>query len=622
MRKLALSDEILMSIEKPARYIGGEYNSVMKDKEQVDVRFCMCFPDVYEIGMSHLGIQILYDMFNRREDTWCERVYSPWPDLHKVMKEQHIPLFALESQDPLKEFDFLGITLQYEMCYTNILQVLDLAEIPIWSKDREKGDPIVIGGGPCSYNPEPIADFFDIFYIGEGEMVYGDLIELYKIYKHSDMTREEFLIKVSQIPGLYVPALYDVTYHEDGTIASFGPKYEEVPKTILKQVVTDMSSAVYPEKPVVSYMKVTQDRVVLEIMRGCIRGCRFCQAGMIYRPTRPKDVNVLKHYAEAMLDNTGQEEITFSSLSSSDYQSLPELTDCLIEKMDNNHVNISLPSLRIDAFSLDVMQKIQDIKKNSLTFAPEAGTQRLRNVINKGLTKENILNGSLQAFLGGWNKVKLYFMMGLPTETYDDITGIADLSEEISELYFANIPKEKRDGRVMVSASASYFVPKPFTPFQWAPMITPEEFQKRAYFVKDKFREAKNHKSLKFAYHEADITILEGLLARGDRKLCQVIYDVYQSGQIFDAWTEYFDKSNWDNALEKNHIDIGFYTYRDRCVDEILPWDFIDIGVTRKFMEKEWECAQAEVVTPNCRMKCSGCGAAKFGGGVCFENKN
>ena len=622
MRKLALSDEILMSIEKPARYIGGEYNSVMKDKEQADVRFCMCFPDVYEIGMSHLGIQILYDMFNRREDTWCERVYSPWPDLHKVMKEQHIPLFALESQDPLKEFDFLGITLQYEMCYTNILQVLDLAEIPIWSKDRKKGDPIVIGGGPCSYNPEPIADFFDIFYIGEGETVYGDLIELYKIYKHSDMTREEFLIKVSQIPGLYVPALYDVTYHEDGTIASFGPKYEEVPKTILKQVVTDMSSAVYPEKPVVSYMKVTQDRVVLEIMRGCIRGCRFCQAGMIYRPTRPKDVNVLKHYAEAMLENTGQEEITFSSLSSSDYQSLPELTDCLIEKMDNNHVNISLPSLRIDAFSLDVMQKIQDIKKNSLTFAPEAGTQRLRNVINKGLTKENILNGSLQAFLGGWNKVKLYFMMGLPTETYDDITGIADLSEEISELYFANIPKEKRDGRVMVSASASYFVPKPFTPFQWAPMITPEEFQKRAYFVKDKFREAKNHKSLKFAYHEADITILEGLLARGDRKLCQVIYDVYQSGQIFDAWTEYFDKSNWDNALEKNHIDIGFYTYRDRSVDEILPWDFIDIGVTRKFMEKEWERAQAEVVTPNCRMQCSGCGAAKFGGGVCFENKN
>lgn len=622
MRKLALSDEILMSIEKPARYIGGEYNSVMKDKDKIDVRFCMCFPDVYEIGMSYLGIQILYDMFNRREDTWCERVYSPWPDLHAVMKEKNIPLFALESQDNLKEFDFLGITLQYEMCYTNILQVLDLAGIPIWSKDRKKGDTIVIGGGPCSYNPEPIADFFDIFYIGEGETVYGDLIELYKIYKHSDMTKEEFLIKVSQIPGLYVPALYDVTYHADGTIASFQPKYPEVPKEIIKQVVSDVSSVVYPDKPVVSYMKVTQDRVVLEIMRGCIRGCRFCQAGMIYRPTRQKDVHVLEHYAEAMLENTGQEEITFSSLSSSDYEALPQLTDCLIEKMDNQHINISLPSLRIDAFSLDVMSKIQDIKKNSLTFAPEAGTQRLRNVINKGLTKEDIMNGSLQAFLGGWNKVKLYFMMGLPTETYDDIAGIADLSEEISELYFANIPKEKRDGRVMVSASASYFVPKPFTPFQWAPMITPEEFQKRAYFVKDKFRAAKNHKSLKFAYHEADITILEGLLARGDRKLCNVIYDVYQSGQIFDAWTEYFKKENWDNALEKNHIDIGFYTYRDRSVDEILPWDFINIGVTRKFMENEWKKAQAEVVTPNCRVKCSGCGAAVFGGGVCFENKN
>jgi radical SAM family uncharacterized protein len=369
-------------------------------------------------------------------------------------------------------------------------------------------------------------------------------------------------------------------------------------------------------------MKVTQDRVVLEIMRGCIRGCRFCQAGMIYRPTRPKDVEVLKHYAEAMLDYTGQEEITFSSLSSSDYQCLPELTDCLIEKMDNNHVNISLPSLRIDAFSLDVMKKIQDIKKNSLTFAPEAGTQRLRDVINKGLTKEDIFNGSLQAFLGGWNKVKLYFMMGLPTETYEDIAGIADLSEEISELYFANIPKEQRDGRVMISASASYFVPKPFTPFQWAPMITPEEFLNRAYFVKDKFRQAKNHKSLKFAYHEADITILEGLLARGDRKLCDVIYDVYKSGQIYDAWTEYFHKENWDNALREHNIDIGFYTYRERSTDEILPWDFIDIGVTKQFMKDEWERAKQGVVTPNCRQKCSGCGAAKFGGGVCFEAKN
>ncbi|MGN0394704.1 MAG: TIGR03960 family B12-binding radical SAM protein [Coprococcus sp.] len=622
MKKLALSDEILMSIEKPARYIGGEYNSIIKDKENIDIRFCMCFPDVYEIGMSHLGIQILYDMFNRREDTWCERVYSPWPDLDAIMREQNIPLFALESQEPIKDFDFLGITLQYEMCYTNILQVLDLAHIPIRSEQRKKSDPIVIGGGPCAYNPEPIADFFDIFYIGEGETVYDILLDLYKEYKYSDMSRREFLIKASNIPGLYVPCLYDVCYNDDGTIADFGPKYSNVPEKILKQVVTDMSSAPYPEKPIVPYMKVTQDRVVLEIMRGCIRGCRFCQAGMIYRPTRPKDVNVLKSYAENMLSSSGQEEITFSSLSSSDYQNLPELTDCLIEKMNSEHINISLPSLRIDAFSLDVMSKIQDVKKNSLTFAPEAGTQRLRNVINKGLTKEDIMDGSLKAFMGGWNKVKLYFMMGLPTETYEDIEGIAELSEEISELYFANIPKEKREGRVMVTASASYFVPKPFTPFQWAPMIEPEEFVKRAYYVKDKFREAKNHKSLKFQYHEADITILEGLLARGDRKLCDVIYDVYMSGQIYDAWTEYFHKENWENALEKNGIDIGFYTYRERSTDEILPWDFIDIGVTKEFMKKEWERAQAEQVTPNCRQKCSACGAARFKGGVCFEAKN
>ena len=622
MRKLALSDEILMSIEKPARYIGGEYNSVMKDKEQVDVRFCMCFPDVYEIGMSHLGIQILYDMFNRREDTWCERVYSPWPDLHKVMKEQHIPLFALESQDPLKEFDFLGITLQYEMCYTNILQVLDLAEIPIWSKDREKGDPIVIGGGPCSYNPEPIADFFDIFYIGEGETVYGDLIELYKIYKHSEMTREEFLIKVSQIPGLYVPALYDVTYHEDGTIASFGPKYEEVPKTILKQVVTDMSSAVYPEKPVVSYMKVTQDRVVLEIMRGCIRGCRFCQAGMIYRPTRPKDVNVLKHYAEAMLDNTGQEEITFSSLSSSDYQSLPELTDCLIEKMDNNHVNISLPSLRIDAFSLDVMQKIQDIKKNSLTFAPEAGSQRLRDVINKGLTEEVILNGSRLAFEGGWNKVKLYFMLGLPTETEEDMKAIPQLANEIAALYYDTVPKEKRNGKCQITISTSFFVPKPFTPFQWAGMYTPGDYLARARVVNEGVHAQLNHKSIKYNWHEADVTVLEGILARGDRKIGQALLKVYEKGGIFDAWSEYFDYQRWVDAFAECGIDTDFYTMRERDLDEIFPWDFIDIGVSKEFLKREWKNAHDEKVTPNCRMKCSGCGAMKFGGGVCFENKD
>ena len=622
MNTLALSDEILLTIDKPARYIGNELNMVKKNPKDVDIRFAMCFPDVYEIGMSHLGIQILYDMFNKRDDVYCERVYSPWPDLHKIMKEKNIPLFALESQEPIKDFDFLGITIQYEMCYTNILQILDLSQIAMLSSERKEDDPIVIGGGPCSYNPEPIADFFDLFYIGEGEISYTELFTLYKQCRKEKVSRKEFLRRAASIPGIYVPSMYEVAYKEDGTIASFTPKYEDVPATVKKQIQMDMSHSVYPEKPVVPFIKVTQDRVVLEIMRGCIRGCRFCQAGMIYRPTRPKDVNLLKGYAEKMLTSTGHEEITFSSLSSSDYEELPELTDCLIEKMDNEHVNISLPSLRIDAFSLDVMSKIQDVKKSSLTFAPEAGTQRLRNVINKGLTKENIMDGALKAFKGGWDKVKLYFMMGLPTETYDDIAGIADLSEEITELFFANIPREERNGRVMVTASASYFVPKPFTPFQWAPMIRPEEFVKRAYFVKDRFRAEKNHKSLKFQYHEADITILEGLLARGDRKLCDVIYDVYKAGQIFDAWTEFFKKENWDNAMAKHGLDIDFYTYRDRSVDEILPWDFIDIGVTRKFLEREWENAQNEKVTPNCRQQCSGCGAARFGGGVCFENKN
>ena len=620
MRKLALSDEILMKVEKPARYIGGEYNSVIKEKDKIDVRFCMCFPDVYEIGMSHLGIQILYDMFNRREDTWCERVYSPWPDLDAEMRKHAIPLFALESQDPIKDFDFLGITLQYEMCYTNILQVLDLSGIPLRTKDRKKGDTLVIGGGPCSYNPEPIADFFDIFYMGEGEVSYDELLELYKVYKHSDMTRQEFLIKVSNIPGLYVPELYEVTYHEDGTIASFGPKFDGVPATVTKTVVMDHSKVTYPEKPVVSFMKLTQDRVVLEIMRGCIRGCRFCQAGMIYRPTRPKNVDMLKGYAEKMLASTGHEEITFSSLSSSDYEDLPELTDCLIEKMDNEHVNISLPSLRIDAFSLDVMSKIQDVKKSSLTFAPEAGTQRLRNVINKGLTKEDIMNGALKAFKGGWDKVKLYFMMGLPTETYDDIAGIADLSEEITELFFANIPREERNGRVMVTASASYFVPKPFTPFQWARMYEPSEYLGRAKIVNDHVKEQLNRKSIRYNWHEAYVTVIEGILARGDRRLCDAIVKVYEKGGYYDAWTEYFDYDRWIDSIKECGLDPDFYTMRERPLDEVFPWDFIDIGVTKQFMIREWETAHKETVTPNCRMRCSACGAKSYGGGVCYEN--
>ena len=622
MYKLALPERILMNIEKPARYIGNEVNIVKKDLNDIDVRIAMCFPDVYEIGMSYLGIQILYDMFNRREDTYCERVYSPWPDLDKVMREENIPLFSLETQSPIKDFDWLAITIQYEMCYTNILQVIDLSGIPVYAADRKKGDPFVIGGGPCTVNPEPIADFFDIFYIGEGETSYDELIELYKVYKNSDMSREDFLRKASNVPGIYVPSLYEVSYRDDGTIESVVPKYDDVPKKIKRQVVTDFNNVSYPMKPVVPYIRATQDRVCIEIMRGCIRGCRFCQAGMIYRPTRQKDVEMLKSYAREMLDNTGYEEISLSSLSSSDFEKLDELLNYLITLRDTDHVNVSLPSLRIDAFSLDVMSKVQDIKKSSLTFAAEAGTQRLRNVINKGITEEDILNGSRQAFIGGWDKVKLYFMLGLPTENDDDLLGIAELAERISEEYFDAVPKEKRNGRVMINASASYFVPKPFTPFQWAPMISPEEFTRRAYFVKDSFMKQKNKKSLKFTYHDAGISILEGVLARGDRRLSKVIYDVYKKGAIFDAWTEFFEMSRYEEAFAENNVDTDFYTARERSIDEIFPWDHIDAGVTKNFLIREWERAKCGEVTPNCRMNCSGCGSAVYGGGVCHEAKN
>ena len=621
MRKLALPEEVLLQIEQPARYIGNEFNSVVKDKEKVALRGAFLFPDVYEIGMSHLGIQILYDMFNKREDMWCERVYSPWPDLDRVMREQSIPLFGLESQEPVKNEDFLFITLQYEMCYTNVLQALDLAGIPLHAVERTDEDPIVIGGGPCTYNPEPIAPFFDLFYMGEGEVVYYDLIDRYKEIKARGGSRKEFLEQAAQIPGIYVPGFYDVTYKEDGTIEAMMPNNPHAPQTVSKQLVMDMSDTWYPEKPVVPYLRATQDRVVLEIMRGCIRGCRFCQAGMVYRPVRERSLEELKRLARTMLKSTGHEEISLSSLSSSDYTKLEGIVNFLIDEFDGKGVNVSLPSLRIDAFSLDVMSKVQDVKKSSLTFAPEAGSQRLRNVINKGLTEENILNGSAEAFKGGWNRVKLYFMLGLPTETVEDMQGIAELSEKVAEVYYDTVPKEQRHGKVQVTASTSFFVPKPFTPFQWAPMCTKEQFLERASIVNHRMKEMLNKKSIRYNWHEADVTVLEGVLARGDRKVAAVIEEAYRKGAIYDSWSEYFNNDIWMKAFETCGVDIDFYTTRERSLDEVFPWDFIDAGVTKDFLKREWANAQAETVTPNCRMRCSGCGVRKYGGGVCFEER-
>ena len=538
------------------------------------------------------------------------------------MKEQDIPLFALETQDPIRDFDFLCMTLQYELCYPNILQILDLGKIPLKACQRTDDMPIVIGGGPCTYNPEPIADFFDIFYIGEGETVYDDLFDLYNRMKEDDSyNRHDFLHEAAKIPGLYVPAFYEVSYKQDGTIADFRPIYDDIPATIHRQVVENMSESVYPDKPLVPFIKVTQDRVVLEIQRGCIRGCRFCQAGMVYRPLRERSLEMLKEKAYQMLTNTGHEEISLSSLSSSDYTCLEELLTFLIDEFKDKGVNISLPSLRIDAFSLDVMSKVQDIRKSSLTFAPEAGSQRLRDVINKGLTKENILHGAGLAFEGGWNKVKLYFMLGQPTETVEDMKAIGELAEEIAERYY-EIPKDQRNGKCQITVSTSFFVPKPFTPFQWSPMCTKDDFLGRAKIVNETIKSQLNKKSIRYNWHEADVTMIEGILARGDRRLCDTMIKIYEKGGIFAAWSEFFDEQIWLDAFAEDQIDTAFYTTRVRSEDEIFPWDFIDAGVTKNFLLREWHAANAETVTPNCRQKCAGCGAMKYKGGVCYENQN
>ena len=644
MRKLALSDDILLSVEKPSRYIGGEYNAYNKDPKSVDVAVAFCFPDVYEIGTANLGMQIIYEQFNRRADAYCDRVYSPWTDLDAIMRERKIPLFAVESQRPVKEFDFLLITLQYEMCYTNVLQVLDLSGIPLRAADRREGDPIVIGGGACAYTPEPMAAFFDVFYLGEAETEYDHMVEVYKACKARNSTRQEILEALAEIPGLYVPAFYEVSYHEDGTIKDFHSTNPHAPETVGRELCVrgknpeDRESGVlapscgndgsdmpddlpYPLHPIVPLSRGMMDRATLEVMRGCIRGCRFCQAGMIYRPTRNRSVEFLKKAAVEMLETTGYDELNISSLATSDYSDFRELMEFILPYCEEHKINIGVPSLRIDSFELDVMGKIQDIKKSSLTFAPEAGSQRLRDIINKGLTEEEILEGARKAFEGGWNKVKLYFMLGQPFETEEDVKAIPVLANEIARVYYETVPKEKRQGRVQIQASTSFFVPKPFTPFQWAPMHTAEEFTRKAWLVKDTMREQLNKKSLVYHYHDDNQTELEGLFARGDRKLSDLIELAYRRGCMYDAWGDHMKMDVWLSCMEELGITFEFYNYRERPLTEILPWDFIDIGVSKRFLMREWENAKAGKVTPHCREKCSGCGMRKYGGGVCVENK-
>ena len=601
---------VLRSVEKPGRYIGGEYNSIIKDKQNVKCRFAFCFPDTYEIGMSNLGVRILYDVLNRVDNVWCERVYAPWTDMKEKMEQYSIPLTAVESGDSLSEFDFVAFSLQYELCYTTALAMLKLAGFPIWAKDRDESCPIIVGGGPCVYNPEPVADFFDIINIGEGEEVLAEICNLYiKMKADGSYTRSAFLRAAAGIEGVYVPSLYSVSYNDDGTIASFAPMYDDVPATIKKRIVADLDSAPYPEKLVMPYIETVHDRIVLEVYRGCIRGCRFCQAGMVYRPIREKSVETLCKQARCLYDNSGYEEISLISLSISDYSNLPELTDNLLSWTDEKHVSLSLPSLRIDSFSEELMKKVSSVRTGGITFAPEAGTQRLRDVINKNVTEEDLMRSVSIAFRGGKSNVKLYFMDGLPTETLEDIEGIAALSKRVVDAYFA-LPKPERPKGLGVTISVSCFVPKPFTPFQWEKQDSYETLMQK----QDHLRTCITDKRIRYTYHDAKVSFIEAVLARGDRRLAPAIALAVEEGSIFDAWDEYFDYERWISVFERTGVDPNFYTTRGFGLDEILPWDMIDVGVTKAYLRRERDKAYEEKTTPSCAEHCSGCGANKLGG--------
>ena len=600
-------------VQKPARYTGGELNSVIKDKERMAIRFAFAFPDLYEVGMSHLGMKILYGLFNAQPDVWCERVFMPDRDMEALLREEEIPLFALESRDALGDFDFIGFTLQYEMCYTTVLHMLDLAGIPLRAADRDERYPLVVGGGPCACNPEPVADFFDLFTLGEGEEVNLELFELYRRCREEGYSKAAFLRRAAQIEGVYVPSLYAVAYEKDGRVESVTP-LEGAPARVRKRLLLDLDRAYYPDKFVVPFIDIVHDRAMSEIFRGCIRGCRFCQAGFIYRPVREKSPEVVDAQSRALCAGTGYEEFSLSSLSTSDYTRLEELLPRLLSWAEEEHTNISLPSLRVDGFSEELAGRLNVLRRSGLTFAPEAGTQRLRDVINKNLTEEEILSTADKAFSGGWTTVKLYFMMGLPTETSEDIEGIAALSQQVVNRYYANPGKPKGKG-VTVTVSVSCFVPKPFTPFQWEPQDTVEELQEK----QRRLVASVKTKKISLNWHDARTSFLEGVLARGDRRLSRVIEETYRRGCTLDSWAEHFDFDKWMEVFRDCSLDPAFYANRRRSYEEVLPWDHLDYGVSKDFLKKESLRAGEGVVTPNCRQSCSGCGAARWKGGVCVE---
>lgn len=608
-------EKLLLNVKTPSRYIGGELNSVVKDKNKVDMRFAFCFPDTYEIGMSHLGMKILYSLTNERENFWCERVFAPDVDFEKLMRENDIPLYGLESLEPIKDFDFIGFTIQYEMCYTNILNMLDLAGVPVKAKDRTALSPIVIGGGPCVCNPEPIAEFFDMFILGEGEEVNLEVYDLYVEMKKKGASKTEFLESAAKIEGVYVPAFYDVAYEDDGRVKSFTPNNPNASPTIKKRIIKDMSRVYYPDKFVVPYCEIVHDRAIVEVLRGCIRGCRFCQAGYIYRPLREKNTGVICNETKSLCESTGYEEVSLSSLSTSDHSDIENMLVKLSNYTEEEKINLSLPSMRIDRFSKELMDQIQKVRKSGLTFAPEAGTQRLRDVINKNITEDEIFRACKLAFDGGYTAVKLYFMLGLPTETDDDIRGIAELAKKICDLFYQN-PNRPRGRHIQISISCATFVPKPFTPFEFEPQATEEEIKHKQEVLLDATR---GNRNVNVSWSKYRISVLEAVLARGDRRVSSVIYDAWKSGCKFDSWDEYYNYNAWVEAFGKNGLDMNFYACRKREYDEVFPWDFFDYYVTKQFLVRENKTAHEAVTTPNCREKCAGCGVNRCIGGPCFD---